>query len=102
MSNQSSPTGNRLLDRLAPAEHRRLGGAMQPMPIDLHQVLYRQRAPIDHVYFPIRGTASALTVMNDGSAIEVATIGNEGVVGLGALLGDATSANQVVVQVAGK
>ncbi len=39
--------------------------------------------------------------MQDGSAIEVATVGNEGVVGLLAYLGGETSPNEVMVQVEG-
>ena len=48
-----------------------------------------------------RATVSALVTMDDGSSLEVATIGKEGMVGLGALLADNTSANDVVVQIAG-
>ena len=40
-----------------------------------------------------------MTVMTDGSAIEVATIGKEGMVGLIAFVGDETSPNEVMVQV---
>ena len=38
--------------------------------------------PIDYAYFPTSGAVSAITIMDDGDAIEVATIGNEGVVRL--------------------
>ena len=39
--------------------------------------------------------------MKDGRAIEVATIGNEGVIGLAAFVGAEVSTHQVIVQVAG-
>jgi hypothetical protein len=45
------------------------------------QILYEARGPIDYAYFPVGAVLSALTVMQDGNAIEVATIGNEGLVG---------------------
>ena len=93
--------GNQLLAHLPPAELRRLIPKMRPVSLDFKQVLYGAKAPIDRVYFPNRGTASALTIMEDGSAIEVATIGREGVVGLGILVGGKTSANEVVMQIAG-
>ena len=57
--------------------------------------------PIDFVYFPTRGAASAITIMEDGSAIEVATIGNEGVVGHSILFADDASTNDIIIQVAG-
>jgi CRP-like cAMP-binding protein len=95
------PAGNRLLARLPRAEYQRLVARMQPVSLEFKQVLYKYQAPIDYVYFPIRGTASALTIMQDGSAIEVATVGNEGVVGLAVLLAGKTSPNEVIIQIAG-
>ena len=92
---------NQLLARLPPAEYQRLSDKMRPVTLDFKQVLYRAGATIEAVYFPNRGTASALTIMEDGRAIEVATIGREGVVGLAALLAGKTSANEVVMQIAG-
>ena len=96
-----SQSGNQLLARLPAAEYRRLLPKMHPVSLDFKQVLYRAKGPIEWVYFPNRGTASALTIMEDGSAIEVATIGREGVVGLGVLFGGRTSANEVIMQIAG-
>ena len=46
------------------------------------QILYEARGPIEYAYFPTGAVLSALTVMQDGNAIEVATIGNEGLVGI--------------------
>ncbi|HEX3725596.1 MAG TPA: cyclic nucleotide-binding domain-containing protein, partial [Pirellulales bacterium] len=65
---------NQLLARLPAAEYRRLLGRMRPVSLDFKQILYKSGAPIESVYFPHRGTASAITVMGDGNAIEVATI----------------------------
>lgn len=102
MSNPHSPPANRLLARLPAAELQRVTERMRPVELDFRQVLYKHQAPIEHVYFPSRGMASAMTIMQDGSAIEVATIGNEGVVGLSVLLAGQTSANEVLMQVAGE
>src|SRR5919197_6689195 len=55
-----------------------------------------------HAYFPGRGVVSALAVMEDGRAIEVATVGNEGMVGLPLLVGAKTAPNRVIVQVPGE
>jgi CRP-like cAMP-binding protein len=67
----------------------------------MKQVLYKAFSPIDYVYFPQRGVVSNLMVMEDGSAIEVATVGNEGVLGLTVIIGAETSPNEVMVQVEG-
>jgi CRP-like cAMP-binding protein len=63
-------------------------------------VLYEFRGPIDYAYFPTGAVTSALTVMQDGSAIEVATVGTEGLVGHTAVFGSGrTSPNKVIVQI---
>ncbi len=93
---------NWLLARLPDGEFRRLSPRLQPVVLPHGQTLHRARAGIDHVYFPTRGVASALTVMEDGRSIEVANIGNEGVVGLAALFGAGDSPNEVIVQVPGE
>src|SRR5882757_341308 len=98
---QVEPAHNGLLARLPASERKRIAALMQHVTLDFKLVLYEYQAPIDFVYFPTSGTASALTIMEDGDAIEVATIGNEGVVGLSVLLAGETSANKVIVQVAG-
>ncbi len=101
MSVHPQPVRNQLLAHLPPAEHQRLVARMSPVALEFKQILYRTGATIEGVYFPNSGTASALTIMEDGSAIEVATVGNEGMVGLGVLLADKTSPNEVIVQIAG-
>jgi hypothetical protein len=51
------------------------------------------------VYFPYRGILSAMAIMGDGSAIEVAAVGSEGMVGLTAFVGGYSSPYEVMVQV---
>jgi CRP-like cAMP-binding protein len=98
----TAPHGNRLLALLPPTEYQRLLPRLQLVPLALKHVLYHARSPIDYAYFPNRGVVSALTVMQDGRAIEVATIGDEGVVGLPLLVGAKTTANRMIVQVPGE
>jgi len=76
---------------------------MRSVTLEFKEALYQFGKPVDFVYFPIEGAASAVTIMDNGSAIEVATIGNEGVVGHGILDGDDDLApNDVIIQVAGQ
>ena len=97
-----SQSGNRLLARLSPADYRRLVPRMKSVSLESHQVLYQARAPVKYVYFPTHGAASFLTVMESGGAIEVGTVGSEGVVGAAAALGALTSPHQVIIQVPGE
>ena len=92
---------NRLLARLPKEEYRRLAALVVPVSLDFKEVLYEAHGTIEHLYFPVRGVLSALHVMENGSAIEVATFGNEGAAGVAAFFGIETSLNRVIVQVAG-
>jgi hypothetical protein len=89
---------NRLLACLPRDEYQRLSAHLRAVPLTLGRALYRARGPIDYVYFPTPGVVSAMAVMADGSAIEIATIGNEGMTGLTAFVGGGTSPNEVMVQ----
>jgi hypothetical protein len=46
------------------------------------EVLWEPGDEVEYTYFPHTGMISLLAVMNDGSAIETATVGREGAVGL--------------------
>ena len=91
--------GNRLLARLPAEDYRRLAPHLTPVQLPLNQVLYESRGPIEHAYFPTGAVLSALAVMRDDNAIEVATVGNEGLVGYTAAIGGMTSTNKVIVQI---
>ena len=97
-SNRPPPgrPGNRFLARLPEAEYRLLAPRLNPVQLPLHLVLYEAHGPIDHVYFPTGAVLSALTVMEDGTAIEVATVGNEG---HSSANGGRISPHRVIVQI---
>jgi len=65
------------------------------------QVVYRQGAAIERVYFPLDGVYSLFIVLEDGATVEVGTVGNEGMVGLPVFLGASTSLGLVLGQIAG-
>lgn len=66
------------------------------------QVLFTRNQPIETVYFPLGAVASLLTPMADGSRVESATVGREGIVGLPVFLRTSHSLPvDAVVQVPG-
>ena len=85
----------------APDEYARLSPRLQLVNLKFKQILYEAQAPIEHIYFPIRVVLSAVIFMENGNAIEVATTGSEGMVGLPALFQVETSLTHVFVQIAG-
>jgi CRP-like cAMP-binding protein len=73
---------NRILDALPGVERDRLIRSMELSRLPIKTVLFEPGEPIDAVYFPISGVISLVTALEDGSIVEVATIGNEGIVGV--------------------
>jgi CRP-like cAMP-binding protein len=76
------PAGNRILDGLPARERARLAAAMEPVRLEMKEVLYKEGGRIDAVYFPLNSVASMLNLVEGTQGVEVATIGNEGLVGL--------------------
>src|SRR5262249_48893506 len=95
-------TGNRLLDRLPADESSRLLPLAETVSFRNLEQLHRQDAPLPHVYFPKSGVLSSVIALEEGRGGEAATSGNEGMVGIPALLGlDFTTAT-VTAQVPGE
>lgn len=64
-------------------------------------VFYEPGSAIRDVHFPVDGVLSVLTVMADGSAVETATVGREGAVGLNASLTPIRAHGRVIGQAPG-
>jgi CRP-like cAMP-binding protein len=77
---------NRLLASLPPDARRRLGERLTRRRFAFADVVYSQGRPTEQVLFPIDGVFSLVSFMGDGRGGEVATVGNDGVVGLAAFL----------------
>jgi len=87
MSRSGSRFGNRLLDALPTADRRRIRPLLVAERAELKRLLYGPGAEIGAVYFPADAVASILTTLSDGAGVEIATIGNEGMVGSPVVLG---------------
>jgi len=66
------------------------------------RVLCEADEPLRRVYFVEAGAVSLVTVFEDGGTAEMATVGCEGMVGLGTLLGGDTALGRYVVPVPGR
>jgi CRP-like cAMP-binding protein len=73
---------NRILDALPGVERDRLIRLMKVVALPITTVLFDPGEPIDAVHFPINCVVSLVTAFEGGSIVEVATIGNEGIVGV--------------------
>jgi CRP-like cAMP-binding protein len=90
---------NRLLAALPPVERERLLSKLEWVHLTVRQSVFQPHTPITHVYFPINGVISLVAVMADGVTAEVATVGNEGMVGLPVFLGAESSPLQAFCQI---
>jgi len=96
--------GNRLLDSLPLPDRRRIATLLEREKGGHKQILYGPGARIDAMYFPVDAVASILTTLSDGAGVEIATVGNEGMLGSPVVLGsDAMPAREFCqVQVPGE
>ena len=92
---------NRLLAALPSDAFAQLVGSLQPVSLELKQILYRPNQPIEHVYFLKDGMISVLATLEGGDLVEVGVIGREGLVGLAVVLGAASSTTETLVQMPG-
>jgi CRP-like cAMP-binding protein len=91
---------NQLLAALPADDFRRLRPHLKTVPIRVKQVLHTRGKPLDAVYFLNGGVASITTTLSDGTRMEAATVGHEGVLGIDAFLSaDAVAAGDTLVQV---
>jgi CRP-like cAMP-binding protein len=94
-------TGNRLLDRLPRDEHERLVPSWESISLPHGHELCKQNGPMSHIYFPISGMCSIVGATDEGNVVETATVGNEGMIGIPALLGLDFNPSTVISQVSG-
>ncbi|MEO8429989.1 MAG: Crp/Fnr family transcriptional regulator [Acidobacteriota bacterium] len=93
---------NHLLASLPDPEMRRLTPSLQPHTWRIREELHQPGKPLDFVYFPVSGVASLVTSMEDGTTVEAATVGNEGLVGLPMFLETGTVSIEAFVQIPGE
>ena len=90
---------NKLLACLPRAEFERLRPHLKTVPLKPRQVLHPVNEPVRDVYFLNGGVASMTTVMQNGSMVEIATVGDEGMVGINAFFGGAMLSGETMLQV---
>ena len=99
-TNRPPPAGNpnRLLAALPAADYNRILPSLTVVPLKLKDILHKPGEPIRDVYFPGGGFCSMLAVLEDGSMVEIATVGREGMIGVSAVLDGAPVTSAAMVQ----
>ena len=97
-----APGQNRLLSGLSRELQIRLLPRMEKVNLAVRQVLFEANEPLSHVFFPLSGAMSLLIALASGETIEIATVGNEGMLGTPVFLGSERGAMRAICQVAGQ
>jgi CRP-like cAMP-binding protein len=93
---------NRLLRALPLDEYALLLPQLTSVRLGLKQLLMEPEKPIEYVYFIRQGVASMIADEQEGGAVEVGTVGPEGLVGVPVLLGGETTPYRVFIQIEGE
>ena len=100
-SSSPDPRRNLLLRSLPAAEYDRLLPLLEPLEIEIRHRIAEQGSRIEYVHFPVGAVLSVVATVGDEAAVEVATIGYEGMAGLPAFLGSSEASHDTFCQVRG-
>jgi CRP-like cAMP-binding protein len=92
---------NRLLAVLLPADLLSLRAHLERVPLVDGTILFEANEPVTRVYFVESGVVSLTAAFQNGTTAEMATVGGEGMVGVGSLLGSDAALGRYLVQVPG-
>ena len=87
---------------MTPEGYAAISHQLDVVDFDIRQTLYEDGSPAADVFFPIDCVISVVTTMNDGSAIETATIGFEGMCGAQVALGTRNMFGRSFCQIPGR
>jgi CRP-like cAMP-binding protein len=93
---------NRLLNALPGTSRKGLFATTQRVSLSVKDILCHPGDPITSVYFPLTCVISMMTEMKNGATIEVATVGNEGMLGIAAYLRIDAAVGLGITQVPGE
>ena len=93
---------NHLLAALAEDDAAKLEPWLELVSLPRGEVLARAGQPFEHAYFPLNGMISVVALVSEGLGAEVATVGNEGMMGLPILFGSGGSPFHVMAQLSGE
>jgi CRP-like cAMP-binding protein len=91
-----------VLALLPKRERQRVLHRCERIAMEARQVLFKANGSIPHVYFPLSGMASMVLTTQNGTTVEVGTVGNEGMVGMPVYFGAKSSPTEGVWQVSGE
>lgn len=101
MANFRNPKQNHFLAKLNINLYDKILPHLELITLSRDLDIYPVSGKIDFIYFPISSIIAVVKVLMDGASPEVATIGNDGLVGSDIFMGAHSPTNKVIVQSAG-
>ena len=95
---QPDPAANQLLARLPRKDQQRLLAECEPASLVFAEILVEPGEQIRDVYFPLQSFISLTTAADQHNILEVALVGNEGMLGVSLILGVDVSPFHALVQ----
>lgn len=102
MENSRNESENRLLQALPPDVSEKLLAQLEALDMEVRHSVFEADQPYEYVYFPFSAVVSVHTRMREGVAVEIATIGREGMVGLEIFLRGEHTPASAFCQIAGR
>ncbi|HTE82684.1 MAG TPA: cyclic nucleotide-binding domain-containing protein, partial [Reyranella sp.] len=101
MADETVAYKNLFLAALPPRDLALLRPALQVLELQQGDILSEPGRRVSDVVFIESGMVSVLTTMQDGSTIEIATLGRESITGVLSAIGDHRSNVRAIVQITG-
>lgn len=95
-------TGNSILDSIEVAEFGELEPHLEPVELGLQHEIFSPGRDDGYCYFPVTAVVSLLRGFSDGTQVEVAVVGHEGLLGLHSLLGEDLEPGVALIQSQGR
>jgi CRP-like cAMP-binding protein len=92
---------NRILGALPPNEMDAVSRDLNRTSLQRGDTIYEADSTLEAVYFPVGCALSMVKLMANGSAVEVGTIGREGMAGIHAVLGGEVVPDRCTTQISG-
>jgi CRP-like cAMP-binding protein len=99
---ETPQSANHLLSVVDAGEFQLLRPHLRTVELRSKEVLWDANRPIETVYFPHNAVVSVVALAAGDIAVEVGSIGCEGMVGLPVLFGSDSSVSRALVQIAGQ
>lgn len=93
---------NLLLTALPEQDYHEIAPHLETVALGMREVVCQPGEALKYAFFPTSSMLSSIIILSNGTAVEAATIGNEGIAGVGLLIKKRASPYRVIQQVRGE